>query len=259
VAEEDATAGSGSGARPQGPFEVLLAVQDLDTHIAQLQHRKAALPERAALNEMEGQLRELAGQIATAVAQQSALVTRQNELETQIEAVNNRRKALEERLYGARGTAARDLQAMNEEIDHLGQRRGELEETELALIEEQEPVDQLLESLGARKDPLDEQAAALRVQVAEAEAEVNAELALAETSRATEAAHLPADLAQRYEVLRVRLKGTGAARLIGSHCDGCHLELSAVEVDRIKKLGPDQVITCDQCGRILVRASSPRS
>jgi hypothetical protein len=42
------------------------------------------------------------------------------------------------------------------------------------------------------------------------------------------------------------------ARLIGHHCDGCHLELSSAEVERIRHQGPDTIVTCDQCGRILV-------
>ena len=65
-------------------------------------------------------------------------------------------------------------------------------------------------------------------------------------------AQLPPALYERYELLRARLKGTGAARLIGNHCDGCHLELSAGEVERIRATTPDRVATCDQCGRILV-------
>ena len=47
-------------------------------------------------------------------------------------------------------------------------------------------------------------------------------------------------------------KGTGAARLIKNRCDGCHLELSSVEVERIRALPPGEVATCEQCGRILV-------
>ena len=62
----------------------------------------------------------------------------------------------------------------------------------------------------------------------------------------------PTALADRYETLRARLKGTGAARLVGSHCDGCHLELSSVEVEKIRALPPGEVATCEQCGRILV-------
>ena len=69
---------------------------------------------------------------------------------------------------------------------------------------------------------------------------------------AAEAALLPTALADRYETLRSRLKGTGAARLVGSRCDGCHLELSSVEVEKIRALPPGEIATCEQCGRILV-------
>ena len=72
------------------------------------------------------------------------------------------------------------------------------------------------------------------------------------TNPTTAAAELPTALADRYETLRTRLKGTGAARLIRSRCDGCHLELSSGEVERIRGLPHDEVATCEQCGRILV-------
>ena len=92
----------------------------------------------------------------------------------------------------------------------------------------------------------------LRRQVAESQVEIDAALAEAIGSRAAEAALLPTALADRYETLRARFKGTGAARLVGSHCDGCHLELSSVEVEKIRALPPGEVATCEQCGRILV-------
>ena len=43
------------------------------------------------------------------------------------------------------------------------------------------------------------------------------------------------------------------AKLEGSSCRGCHLQLSAVEVERIRKLAPDAMAHCEECGRILVR------
>jgi predicted nucleic acid-binding Zn-ribbon protein len=45
----------------------------------------------------------------------------------------------------------------------------------------------------------------------------------------------------------------GAARVVGSSCGGCHLTLPATELDRIRRAEPDALVTCDQCGRILVR------
>ena len=64
---------------------------------------------------------------------------------------------------------------------------------------------------------------------------------------------MPAALTDRYETLRGRLAGVAVARLVGNHCDGCHLELPSVEVERIRHVPATTIVTCDQCGRMLVR------
>jgi predicted nucleic acid-binding Zn-ribbon protein len=48
----------------------------------------------------------------------------------------------------------------------------------------------------------------------------------------------------------------GAARLVANHCDGCHLELPSMEVERIRHLGPDAIATCESCERILIPPSA---
>jgi predicted nucleic acid-binding Zn-ribbon protein len=176
----------------------------------------------------------------------------QKDLEAQIAVITERRTGIEQRMYAARGSSTRDLQAMDEEVRHLTERRSELEELELEAMVEQEPIDAALRALTERRTPVEERAVALRAEVLEQQGAIDAELAAAVALRATEAAELPTSLSDRYETLRARLKGTGAARLIGHRCDGCHLELSSVEVEKIRALLPDTVVTCDQCGRILV-------
>ncbi len=242
------------GAETPTPLAVLIRVQDLDTAIAQLQHRRGSLPERAELVAVEAALAALDGRGRELDGQRQELLGRQNALEEQIEGVAGRRRTLEDRLYGARGSAARDLQAMDEEIRHLAERRDELEEQELTLMEEQEPIDGELATLAAERGRLQSSAEVLRRAVADAETVVDAELAAELVARSELAAGLPDDLADRYESLRSRLGGVGAARLVGNHCGGCHLELPSVEVERVRRLPPGTVATCDQCGRILVRA-----
>jgi predicted nucleic acid-binding Zn-ribbon protein len=230
----------------------LLVVQDLDTLITQLTHRRVALAERAGLTGLEAELRALAVEAAGMTEQRNALVTIQKELEVRIAAVNERSHGIEQRMYAARGTSTRDLQAMDEEVRHLRERRVELEEEELVAMVDQEPIDAALAALAARRSPLEERANVLRAEVREGQGEIDREVATATAERAAVAVLLPAALSERYEALRARLKGTGAARLIGHHCDGCHLELSSVEVERIRAMSPDTVVTCEQCGRILV-------
>ncbi len=233
-------------------LEHLLAVQDLDTAITQLQHRRDALSESSGLAAAEAELAVLSSERGEVAARRDGLAAAQKDLEEQIAALTERRGTVEKRMYAATSSAVRDLQAMNDEVRHLTERRAELEELELVAMLDQEPVDAQLAALDERASPLRERADGLRAQVAADRAAIDAELEEAGRARAAEAAFLPPALADRYEALRARLKGTGAARLVGSHCDGCHLELPSVEVERIRALPPGEIITCEQCGRILV-------
>ena len=122
------------------------------------------------------------------------------------------------------------------------------------LMEEQEPLDKEVGGLERERAMLEETATGLRVAVAEGEAEIDAELSTLRAERQQMFDHVPPDLARHYETLRTRFGGTGAARLVGQRCGGCHLQLPAVELERIKRLPDDAVVTCEQCGRILVRA-----
>jgi uncharacterized protein len=230
----------------------LLAVQDLDITLTRLQHRRDALAETSGLTAVEAQIVALEAQRKDAATRRASLADTQKNLEDQIAGISERRGVLEQRMYAARGTSARDLQAMSEEVRHLTQRRAELEELELAAMLEQDPVDAELAALDERLVPLRTQAGELRTQVDEATRAIDAEMAATAGQRASEAEQLPPVLSDRYETLRARLKGTGAARLIGSRCDGCHLQLSSVEVEKIRALPPGEVATCEQCGRILV-------
>jgi uncharacterized protein len=230
----------------------LLAVQDLDTSIAQLQHRRDALTETSGLAAVEAELASLEAQRVDAAARRAALTATQKELEEQIAGITERRATIEKRMYAATSSSGRDLQAMNDEVRHLTERRSELEEQELAAMIEQDPVDAELSALSERSAPLEARAEELRAQVTGEQLEIDAALAAAVASRADEASFLSTALADRYETLRARLGGTGAARLAGNRCGGCHLELSSVEVEKIRSLPPGDIATCEQCGRILV-------
>ena len=89
--------------------------------------------------------------------------------------------------------------------------------------------------------------------LAAAEAEIATELETVRTERAIEAAGVPADLWAEYDRLRSRLGGIAVARLVGTICQGYDLQLSAVEIDRIRRLGVDELVHCESCGRLLVR------
>jgi predicted nucleic acid-binding Zn-ribbon protein len=244
---------TGAAPGPRDVFEHLLEVQDHDTAIDQLRHRRSTLPEQAELKAVESRLSALEARAAEVQIGRDELGVRQAALEEQIEVSRKRRSELEKRMYGGQVSAARDLQAMDEEVKHLVRHIGELEDREIEIMEELEPIDDELDSTADERQSLRTDRDRLRVAIAEAIEKIDGDIASRTRERAAAAASVPDDLLARYERLRSTLSGTGAARLVGGSCSGCHLTLPAMEVDRIRKAPPDEVITCDQCGRILVR------
>lgn len=234
-------------------LESLLVVQEHDTALDQLRHRRATLPERSHLAAVEQRLVELDGQLAGARARRDEVAGRQAALEAEIAAADARIVEIEKRLYGGTVSASRDLTAMSEEVDHLKARRSATEDKVLEVMEEREPFDAEVVALETAQADLDNEVITARDALAAAEQVVDADIEAKASERAAAAEAVPADLAATYERLRSKLGGVGAARLVGSNCSGCHLTLPATELDRIRHSTPDEVFFCDQCGRILVR------
>jgi len=234
-------------------FERLLEVQDHDTKVDQLRHRRATLPERAELAELESRRAALDARTGGVRVERDERAERQATLEGQIEAAKSRKSELERRMYGGQVGSARDLAAMDDEVRQLTRHVNELENRELEVMEQLEPLDGELQAAEVERDGIDTRSGELRDVIAHTEKELDAQIDVELSARAPLAAKLPPELLSRYEGLRKKLGGTGAASLVGNSCSGCHLTLPAMEVDRIKHAPPDTVITCDNCGRILVR------
>ena len=248
-------AGETGGNEPEAaptPLARLLAVQDHDTVIDQLRHRRATLPERGELAGVDRQLGALEARAKELAVGRDELGVRQGALEQQIEASKSRRATIEQRLFSGHVAASRELQAMNEEVQHLARHITELEDREIEVMEALEPLDGELAAGDVARAALDGDAHRLRTAIAAAEHDIEAELEREGEARAAAASAVRDDLLVRYEQLRSKLGGTGAARLVHGSCSGCHLALPSMELDRVRKAPPDAVVTCEQCGRILV-------
>lgn len=231
----------------------LLVLQGHDTVVDQLRHRRATLPERAQLAAVAEGMAAADAELVDATARRDEVARVQRRLEDELAAVEDKAKAVDRALYSGKVNVPRELTAMQDELAALGRRRSHLEDEVLARMEEREPLDAAVVAAAARRADLEARAAALRTALAEAETAVDAELA-GETAKRDEAATgLPPALVAEYERLRSRLGGVAAAPLQGRSCGGCHLTLSAVELDRLRREPPDAMVHCEECGRILVR------
>ena len=85
--------------------------------------------------------------------------------------------------------------------------------------------------------------------------EVDDEVATVTAQRDRIAGGLDQDLVALYDRIRAQSQGVGAAMLRGKRCEGCRMELTPMEIARIKGLPDDEVVRCEECRCILVRTT----
>ena len=235
------------------PFAFLLEVQSHDTTLAQLHHRRSHLPEHGAVVALEQAIADLERTGAPVRAQEAALSQRQAAFEAQLHDVDTKITSADRALFGGVVTATRELQALEADLASLRRRRNELEDLELEVLMEREPVDVQL-----TRSKADHGSLVARLSEAH-EAEVGARAAIEAQARDTGAARaeaaeaVEAVLLVRYEAIRAKNNGIGVARLVGGICGSCRLQLASVELDRIRALSADALVTCEECSAILVR------
>ncbi|MBV9953257.1 MAG: hypothetical protein JO291_14985 [Acidimicrobiia bacterium] len=234
------------------PLELLLEVQKHDTHADQIRHRQANLPERAALDAREAERTKAEREHRATSDRRDELLVEQDRLEGEIAKAKERIAAVDGKLYGGATSNPRELQALQDEVASLGRRVSLLEDSEIEVMEQLEPLDKVSETQQAALDELATVIDRLGVELTAAEAELGVDLESVEKQRAEAAEAVPSNLLDEYEHIRSRSGGIGVAALIGGQCGGCHLKLPAMELDRIKKLPPDGIVHCDECGRLLV-------
>ena len=230
----------------------LLALQDIDTQLDQARHRLEHLPERDRLTDLDRQGSDTNRRLAAAEAAAAEVASRQAATEAELANAEERIAAIDKRLYSGEVTATKDLQAMTAEVDHLRTRASGLEDEVLGLLDEREPFDTEVEQLQASLVELGSSRSLVAAELESAVAVVDESITALTVSRDAAVLDVPGDLLATYDRLRSRLGGVGVARLVGNHCDGCHLTLSAVELDQLKHLPDGEVYSCEQCSRILV-------
>jgi predicted nucleic acid-binding Zn-ribbon protein len=234
-------------------FEALLRLQDHDIRIDQLRHKLATLPERAALEANVSARAELERDAAPVQARRDELAREQKRIEDEVAGVEAKAAEVHRTLYESGITSPKELQALQADHDSLKRRQGQLEDGVLEIMEATEPVDAELAALDGRRRTLAVEGDAAEAALAAAVTATEADLAAAEGEREGIVAAVPPEQLASYERLRPQFQGIAVARLVGTQCGGCHLSLSSMALEAVRRLPPDAVAHCDECGRILVR------
>jgi predicted nucleic acid-binding Zn-ribbon protein len=228
----------------------ILELQAADTLADQLRHRRDHLPEQeqvAAARSAHAEWKRHSDDLRRRIGEFEAVISRS---ETESHTIDVDRTRLEKQLKTV--FSPREAEALMHEIALLAERRGALDDAELGALEAQSDIDDDLSAHAVAEGGLVSAIAAAEEAAAQASAQIDAQLADIAARHDELRAAVDAGLLQRYDQLR-RQHVVAAAALHGTRCEGCHLDLSAVEIDQVRAETRDGgSADCPHCGRMLI-------
>ncbi|WP_159500803.1 zinc ribbon domain-containing protein [Microbacterium sp. 18062] len=229
----------------------LLDLAALDTRRTQADAARRNPPQAARVQELVALRQSLSHELSNRRGAVDDLQAELRRIEADVAVVTARRARDDELLRTT--TSAKDAVGIEHELASLRRRQNELEDAQLVLMEDLEAAELAVAEQEALIATTNEEGAQLsgaaKLHVAEASA-LHDQLT---RDRAAVAAGVPGPLLALYEKLSER--SAGAALVQGRTCLGCHMMLSGTDLNRLRQAEDDAVVTCPECGCILVRTS----
>lgn len=220
-----------------------------------LEHRRRNLPEIAELRELAVQQQSVRSQLIVAQTEASDIAREQDKLESDVDQVRQRMTRDQQRLDSGAVTSAKDLESLQHEVGSLHKRQRDLEDVELEVMERLEEAEKRAKALDSEQTRLTSAVEDTERRRVAALAGIDKDAEYAQRQRATVTPDVGEELLAFYEKLRAQLDGIAAVSIKQRRCDGCRLDLSATDVDRIRAAADDEVIRCEECRRIQVRTA----
>lgn len=229
-------------------------MQEKDSALAQLTHKRASLPEHARIQELQARASELDGQRIEAETAAGDLERAQRKFDAEVELVRQRRVRDEERLSSGVITNPKDLSSLQHELGALERRISTLEDEELEIMESLEEAQKQAEAFGIELSNIQSELAEAIASRDAAILALDAEAEQVKAERIAAAAAVTPELTALYDKVRAQY-GAGAAALRARRCEGCRLELNGADLREIASKPDDEVVRCPECSRILVRTA----
>jgi predicted nucleic acid-binding Zn-ribbon protein len=228
----------------------LLDLQQLDLTIDRLQARAATLSSGAELDAARREADASEGRLGELRLELDSLDRDGKKVEHEIDSLSQKASAEQRRMSSGSVANARELDAIGHEIENLKRRIADREDELLTIMERREALEAAAKEADVEAGEQRRRVEQMRASSEAELAKVSAELDERRVQRQQRSALVDPDTLELYEDLRRQKKGVGAAALVDNVCQGCHEQLSAVELDKVRHT--EDIPRCEYCRRILV-------
>lgn len=233
----------------QNQLQDLLELVAVDQLLERSRIQLADLNRVPELEALEAKLLEASAAYLTAHKGQEQLEAELKRLDADLEVVLARIKRDEAALNAS--TNAKDASGLEHEMQTLARRKGELEDQELEIMEQISAAKEGADQAKSVREGVESQVREKRAEVQAAAAKLASGLELQANDRAGLAGRIPHELLELYAAKSRR--GVPVARLINRECGACNMSLTAAASGELAAKAADELVTCPECGAILVR------
>jgi predicted nucleic acid-binding Zn-ribbon protein len=226
-------------------IEILASLQTVDREIRRHNGVKQGLLGELQAKEKEIQIKKREIELLTAAFSEKEKQRQEKDRVLQDEG----KKTMERRMRMNRIKNAKELQALQREIDLIKQSNSELEEELIALME---AIDAIKADMQAKQEEMAQMQQEWQKKQEEMQAQISGiDLAVSEAAsrRKTIASQVAGDLISRYELIFARRGGTAVVEVAGGICQGCYMNIPPQLWNEIIK--SEKVTLCPSCQRIL--------
>jgi len=224
----------------------LYELQEFDLEIEAkretLEQIEEQLGDSEALVEMKANLARQEEQLARLVGEQRAL-------EWQVDDLSEKIALEEDKLYGGSVRNPKELSDLQQEVEHLKQRRRELEDRMLDIMSEIETTEAKITAQSGQIQEMEQKWQEEQDSLQAEKSRLLSELTTLDEKRRATVAQIDPDSLDLYERLIQTRQGRAVAKVEQGMCQGCRISLPMTELQQAR--GGQQLVQCGSCGRIL--------
>ncbi|MFM6966624.1 MAG: zinc ribbon domain-containing protein [Rhodoluna sp.] len=146
---------------------------------------------------------------------------------------------------------SKDAQGIQSEIESLSRRKSDLEDIELAILDQQEAAKAVYATVSVDKAAVDDELASAEAANEAELMKLRSGLDLLSNDRSKQASRISTELNDLYEKKAAR--GLAVAKLLGRECGACRISLGATAFNELESQPRDELVTCPECQAILIR------